>query len=137
MKDKEKANCHICVHEDICQLRTFSYCEEEVKEKGCEHYQPKLPEDARVFIPTNEQYIMLSREDYEKLCHLAYFGYEDAYEKGSKETAEKMYDKIMSFIGSNQKFWIVDDEHITIIDVDKLFDFVMETAKQFGVEVEE
>jgi hypothetical protein len=49
MKDKEKANCHICVHEDICQLRTFSYCEEEVKEKGCEHYQPKLPEDSVVY----------------------------------------------------------------------------------------
>ena len=54
-----------------------------------------------------------------------------------KETAEKFYDKVMSFIGSNQKFWIVDEEHITIIQVDKLFDFVMETAKQLGVEIKE
>lgn len=43
-----KANCKTCIHEDICQLRTFSYCEEEVKEKGCEHYQPKLTEDSVV-----------------------------------------------------------------------------------------
>lgn len=43
-----KANCKTCIHEEICQLRTFSYCEEEVKEKGCEHYQPKFPEDSVV-----------------------------------------------------------------------------------------
>ena len=61
----------------------------------------------------------------------------DMYAKGRKETAEKFYDKVMSFIGSNQKFWIVDDEHITIIEVDKLFDFVMETAKQLGVKIKE
>lgn len=37
-----KANCLTCIHEEVCQLRTFSY-REEVKEKGCKHYQPKLP----------------------------------------------------------------------------------------------
>ncbi len=48
-----------------------------------------------------------------------------------KETANKFYDKVMSFIGSNQKFWIVDDEPITVIVVDKLFDFMIKTKKQF------
>lgn len=31
------------------------------------HYQPKLPENAVVFIPTDEQYALLSKEEYEKL----------------------------------------------------------------------
>ena len=57
-------------------------------------------------------------------------------EKVRKETARDFYHEIMSYIGANQKFWIVDDEHITIINVDELFDFVIELAKQYGVEVE-
>lgn len=85
--------------------------------------------------------VVLSKEEY---AHLLKSNINDVSEyiadelnEASKETAEKFYDKVMSFIGSNQKFWIVDGEHITIIQVDKLFDFVMETAKQLGVEIKE
>ena len=35
-----KANCYNCIHKDVCQLRTNSYCEESVKQDGCEHYIP-------------------------------------------------------------------------------------------------
>ena len=52
-----KANCYRCIHKDICELRSFSYCEEEVREKGCEYYQQEIPEDA----------IVLTREEYEEL----------------------------------------------------------------------
>ena len=63
---------------------------------------------------------LLTEENYNKLCHLAYFGYDDAYEKGSKKTAEKFlqlaYDRCLekSFIKK-----------------------VEELAKQFGVEIKE
>lgn len=60
----------------------------------------------------------------------------EALAKKGKETARDFYHEIMSYIGANQKFWIVDDEHITIINVDELFDFVIELAKEYGVEVE-
>ena len=52
-----KSNCYRCNHKDICQLRTFSYCEEKAKEHGCEYYQQEIPEDA----------IVLTREEYEEL----------------------------------------------------------------------
>ena len=83
--------------------------------------------------------VVLSREEYDEFLRQNFIIDElkDCVKLASKETAEKLYDKVMSFIGSNQKFWIVDEEHITIIQVDKLFDFVMETAKQFGVEIKE
>ena len=44
----------------------------------------KLPKDS----------VVLSKENYDKLCHLAYFGYDDYYEKGSKETAEKILNEL-------------------------------------------
>ena len=77
--------------------------------------------------------VVLTKAEYEELLKVNKADLAEQANYTRKETAEKFYDKVMSFIGSNQKFWIVDDEHITIIDVDKLFDFVMETAKQFGV----
>lgn len=86
------------------------YEEEKIAEELLKYYQPKLPEDS----------VVLSKENYDKLCHLAYFGYDDAYEKGSKETAEKFlqlaYDRCLekSFIKK-----------------------VEELAKQFSVEIKE
>ena len=90
----------------------------------------QIEELARVFIPTDEQYIMLSREEYEKLlarplkamgdfviskiknkdyelvkkenydklCHLAYFGYDDVKEQSRKETTEDVIKKFISEI---------------------------------------
>jgi hypothetical protein len=48
-----------------------------------ELYQPKL-----------EDSVVLAKENYDKLCHLAYFGYDDIKEQASKETAEKIFNKI-------------------------------------------
>lgn len=67
-KDKEMteemANCYNCIHEDICQLRTYSYCEEKVKEKGCEQYQPKIAKNNVVL--TEEQVMAIIEEEYKK-----------------------------------------------------------------------
>ena len=59
--------------------------------------------------------VVISKENYDKLCHLAYFGYDDAYEKGSKETAEKIYKQLQEHGTTYVKKWI---------------------KEQFGVEVE-
>lgn len=64
---------------------------------------------------------LLTEENYNKLCHLAYFGYDDAYEKGSKETAEKIIDLIKTFC-PDKKFI----EVITRI-----------ISERFGVEIKE
>ena len=65
-----------------------------------------------------EEKVVIGKEEYEKLCHLAYFGYDDAYEKGCKETAEKIYTFVNSF-GTNN--W------------ERFKGFI----KQFGVEIGE
>jgi hypothetical protein len=132
MEDKEKqieemANCKNCVHEDICQLRTYSYCEEEVKEKGCEHYQPKLPEDS----------VVLSREEYKLLFDIKKkFETADGDEitavsllmwlkeltaQERKEAAEKIIDLIKTFC-PDKKF-IETISHII--------------SERFGVEIKE
>lgn len=64
---------------------------------------------------------LLTEENYNKLCHLAYFGYDDAYEKGSKETAEKIICLIKTFC-PDKKFV----EVITRI-----------ISERFGVEIKE
>lgn len=34
--------------------------------------------------------VVLSKEEYDKLCHLAYFGYDDVEEQARKETAKEI-----------------------------------------------
>jgi chromosome segregation ATPase len=53
-----------------------------------------------------------------------------------KDTAKEIFEKLLGYIGSQQQFCIVDEEHKTLIDCDKLFDFVGNLAKEKGVEVE-
>ena len=56
--------------------------------------------------------VVLNNEDYDKLCHLAYFGYDDAYEKGCRETAEKILNFVADHYSSD--FLISElDEYIT------------------------
>lgn len=50
-----------------CSVKNKFCTEERVARVIIEHYQPRLPENARVFIPTNENYVMLSREEYQDL----------------------------------------------------------------------
>ena len=33
-----KRNCYKCINKNYCRLRAISYCEENVREEGCEHY---------------------------------------------------------------------------------------------------
>lgn len=62
---------------------------------------------------------------------------EKGYRKES-DTAIEIFEKLLGYIGSNQQFWIVDEEHKTLIDCDKLFDFVGNLAKEkYGVDLGE
>ncbi len=54
-----------------------------------------------------------------------------------KETAKEIFEKVFSYMGGNQKFCIVDNDNQTLIDCDKLWEFVDALAKQFGVEIKE
>ncbi|MBQ8684731.1 MAG: hypothetical protein IJ514_00995 [Clostridia bacterium] len=54
-----------------------------------------------------------------------------------KETAKKLIEELLGYIGSNQKFCVVDDERFELIRSDKLFDFVGNLAKNNGLEVDE
>lgn len=53
-----------------------------------------------------------------------------------KDTAKEIFEKLFGFMGSKQKFVIVNDDHKTLIDCDELFSFVGQLAKEKGVEVE-
>ena len=88
MNDKEKQieemakDVHYAITKE-CKLNTVGNCNDcefNVPENDgihCQNYlvskilaqlnYRKLPKDARVFIPTDEQYIMLSKEEYKKL----------------------------------------------------------------------
>ena len=57
-------------------------------------------------------------------------------EQAVKDTAKEIFEKLLGYMGSQQQFCIVDEEHKTLIDCDKLFDFVGKLAKEKGVEVE-
>jgi hypothetical protein len=54
-----------------------------------------------------------------------------------KKTAKEIFEKLLGYMGSNQKFCIVDDEHKTLIDCDKLFEFVGRLGEEYGVKLED
>jgi hypothetical protein len=63
--------------------------------------------------------------------------YNAGYRKES-DTAREIFEKLLCYIGSQQQFCIVDEEHKTLIDCDKLFDFVGNLAKEeYGVDLGE
>ena len=56
-------------------------------------------------------------------------------EKIKSDTSKEIFEKLLGYIGSRQQFCIVDEEHKTLIDCDKLFDFVGNLAKEkYGVD---
>lgn len=87
-----KANCCRCIHKDICELRSFSYCEEEVREKGCDDFRQEIPENA----------VVLTREEYDYLINDCKRWENLAVEKVDeiittrKETAEKFAERLKS-----------------------------------------
>lgn len=102
MKDKEKQDCNNCVCKTVCYERAsiediegykskaMKSWEAYVKQYGCQYYQPKLPEGS-VVLSMEEceahkkwlKELAKSNKEFEKI----------GYEKGSKETAEKIYYK--------------------------------------------
>ena len=81
-----------------------------------------------------EDSVVLSREEYESDLTSQY---DTGYEFGSKETAEKILDNVFSYMGKNQNFILVDGEPQTWLDCLKIWEFMLELAKQFGVEIKE
>lgn len=71
--------------------------------------------------------IILSRKEYEKLKY-TWITDSDAYKKGCKETAEKIFKMLISKLESNQ--FLSGERIIMEVDVENL-------AKQFDVEIEE
>lgn len=135
-----KANCHNCIHEEICQLRTFSYCEEEVKEKGCEHYQQKFSEDSVVVskkeIKIYQQIYDLMEEkgivSVNEMKTLVNFALKTSMLKAHivKETAEKWHYHITTTLLALWK-----GNKITTEVYNSWISFFNGLAKQFGVEV--
>ena len=63
--------------------------------------------------------------------------YNAGYRKES-DTAREIFEKVLGYIGSQQQFCIVDEENKTLIDCEKLFDFVGNLAKEkYGVDLGE
>jgi hypothetical protein len=82
----------------------------------------------------------IKEEDRGKHCQVydnAKRLYNAGYRKES-DTAREIFEKFLGYIGSQQQFCIVDEEHKTLIDCDKLFDFVGNLAKEeYGVDLGE
>ena len=78
----------------------------------------KLPKGAKVFIPTDEQYIMLSREEYKRLLDNAirvdieYL--EQQLAKLRKETAEKILEEGRYCMPIRLKEWIIKQVGVEI-----------------------
>ena len=53
------------------------------------------------------------------------------------ETAKEILFDLFGYVGSAQQFVITNDGNKTLIDCDKLFDYMGKVANKYGVEVEE
>ena len=92
-----------------------------------------------------EKELVVPYEHYEKVCAENRELKKENYRlnqtitpaKIRKETAKEWVNELFSYIGKNQKFLIVDEEPQTWIDVLKLWEYIVELAKQYGVEVEQ
>lgn len=137
-----KANCKTCIHEDICQLRTYSYCEEEVKEKGCEHYQLKLPKGSVVLSGKewNKYKQDFTSRIYKREVELGLQIKElrndrdywrEEYQQSCKETAEKIYYKAEKKAHFKDGGYYDKDRYY--LDMEDL----KEILQQFGVEIKE
>ena len=115
-----KSNCYRCNHKDICQLRTFSYCEEKAKEHGCGYYQQEIPEGS----------VVLSKEEWDRLM-------DDTY-------TSKEVDEIVAYkervkareVAQNILTRLADVFDVAGMDVDYPLNRVKIYAKEYGVEVE-
>lgn len=101
---------------DVCEVLDEVDINNIARELYDKNYR-KLPEDS----------VVLSREEYEKLKY-TWITDGDAYKKGCKEMAEKIFKMLISKLESNQ--FLSGKRIIMEVDVENL-------AKQFDVEIEE
>ncbi len=122
---KNMANCDTTCNECFEQLESVMTMKIKERENHCQayHYAKRLYEQNYRKLPENA--VVLTREEYEKLCHLAYFGYDDVYNKARKETARECRNFVKKWVGNSEE------------GLGFLFDFEDFIAKQYGVEVEE
>ena len=85
-----------------------------------EHYQPKLPKDSVVLTEKQHEVAMIHQYDV---------GYGFGYEKGSKETAEKIYLQAKTIVDKT-KHIIQGREYLHL-------DALKEIIKQFDVNIKE
>ena len=100
---------------DVCEVLDEVDINNIARELYDKNYR-KLPEDS----------VVLSRKEYEKLKY-TWITDSDAYKKGCKETAEKIFKMLISKLESNQ--FLSGKRIIMEVDVENL-------AKQFDVEIE-
>ena len=100
---------------DVCEVLDEVDINNIARELYDKNYR-KLPEDS----------VVLSKEEYEKLKY-TWITDSDAYKKGCKETAEKIFKMLISKLDSNQ--FLSGKRIIMEVDVENL-------AKQFDVEIE-
>ena len=101
---------------DVCEVLDEVDINNIARELYDKNYR-KLPEDS----------VVISRKEYEKLKY-AWITDSDAYKKGCKETAEKIFIMLISELESNQ--FLSGKRIIMEVDVENL-------AKQFDVEIKE
>ena len=118
MKDKEKQNVFEDIKLGLEQATEYEKQIEEManilcesKEHNCNGEDCKCLKQATDLFNKgarilSEDSVVLSQENYDKLCHLAYFGYDDYYAKGSKETAGAIYEQLQGHGTTYVKKWI-------------------------------
>ena len=58
-------------------------------------------------------------------------------EKECQNTAKKIFEKLLAYIGTNQMFCSIDGRKITLIDCDYLFNYIAKLARHYRIEVNE
>ena len=130
---------------DICNMCRDMYGACDNKEEPCPAIKAemeylynagyrKIPENAVVL--TKEEYDKLQslKDDYVKGYEA---GVDEGWDNAHKETAEKLINELLTFLGSRQMFSIIDGEHKTLIELNPLWKKVVELAKKNGVEVKD
>lgn len=62
---------------------------------------------------------------------------EEEKEKIQNETAKEILQELLGFIGTNQKFCVVEDNHKSLIETDGVFSKIENIAKKYGVNIEQ
>ena len=60
-----------------------------------------------------------------------------AVEEACRQTAKEIFQEVLGFAGSHQEFTIVNDDHRTLLDCDKLFAKIEAFVKKYGVDIGE